>query len=590
MISMRLPPEFIAELKARNDIESLIGQYIVLKRAGSNLVGLCPFHNEKTPSFTIWPEKGSFYCFGCGVGGDAVSFIMQIEHLDYIEAVKMLADRCGMQMPESGVDDRTAKLKARIYEANREAARFFHDRLVAPEGKAARDYLTGRGLAPKTINQFGLGYAPDGWSEMTDHLHTLGFGNDILDQAGLVSKTQKGSFIDRFRNRVMFPVIDIRGNVIAFSGRKLNEDDFGGKYVNTSDTPVYRKGANIFGMNFAKNHADKRIILVEGNMDVVSLHQAGFNMAVAALGTAFTADQARLLARYTPEVVVTMDADGAGAKATDKVLRILSEAGVKARVLRLPECKDPDEFIKKNGASRFEALLDGAVTDIEYKLHLAGRDLDIMSSDGKLEYLRKTTAVLAEEKDMLARELYAAKISEICGVSKKTILEEIKNVEERNKKHTVRKELSAIVSPLPTKNDVNPQKRQFPRAAAAEEAVNSVLIKHPDFYDKIKETLTAEDFVTDFSRRVFEAICEVLDNNNVFDLSMIASEFSPSELGYVSMLENTAITGEHPEKVLDAGIAILRKEKKRISAGNDGDMSVDEWARMLKNIAEDKKG
>lgn len=584
---MKFGYDFLNELKMRNDIESVISSYVNLKRRGSNLIGSCPFHNEKTPSFTIWPEKGSYYCFGCGAGGDVITFIMQIERLDYVEAVKLLAERVGMQLPVDGEEDKLSKLKSRIYDANRAAAKFYYERLISPEGKEALSYLTGRGLLPKTIKQFGLGYAPDEWDALVKHLKSLGFTDYELKQANLVSETKKGSLIDRYRNRVMFPVIDIRGNFIAFSGRKLKEEDYGGKYVNTSDTPVYKKSANMFALNFAKNHCAERVILVEGNMDVISLHQAGFNMAVAALGTAFTADQARLLARYSDEVVVTMDADSAGAKSTDKVLKILAEAGVKARILRLPDCKDPDDYIKKHGATRFKALLDGAVSDIEYKLHQASEGIDLLTSDGKIEYLKKSIAILAP-LDELSKELYAGKLSELCGVSKEAILSAAEKEAVKQRKATVKKELNDIVKTVPSRDAVNPEKALYPRAASAEEHLISLLISHPDLYEEITDKIRADDFVTEFSKKLFEVVQAVLSEGRNFDLSQLGSDFSPKEIGYVSMIQNTMQTGNDPKRVAIESVEVIKQEKKSKDSKNLADMTTDEWAERMKSLADGK--
>lgn len=361
-----IPEDIINEIKYRNDIETAISSYVNLKRRGKNLVGLCPFHSEKTPSFTVYPENGSFYCFGCGVGGDVVTFTGLIENLDYIESVKLLAERSGVTLPQDGYDDSMQKLKNKIYDINRDTARFFHSFLMSEEGKWALDYLLGRGLTLKTIKHFGLGAAPDSWDMLIKHLKEKGYKEADMLAAGVVGKSQKGTLYDRFRKRVMFPIINIRGNIIAFSGRAMpGEDKQGGKYVNTSDTPVYKKSSNLFGMNFAKNVCSERVILVEGNMDVISLHQAGFTNAVAPLGTAFTMEQANLLARYTKEIVLTLDADAAGQKAIKRASELLENTGLKTRVVVIPDGKDPDEFIKKNGPDRFRALLEGAVSDIE---------------------------------------------------------------------------------------------------------------------------------------------------------------------------------------------------------------------------------
>ncbi|MBR2447834.1 MAG: DNA primase, partial [Clostridia bacterium] len=386
---MAIPHEVIEEIKYRNDIENTISQYVNLKRRGKNLVGLCPFHSEKTPSFTVYPENGSFYCFGCGVGGDVVTFTGLIENLDYIESVKLLAEKSGVTLPQDGYDDSMQRLKNKVYDINRETAKFFHSYLMSEDGKWALNYLLGRGLSLKTIKQFGLGAAPDSWDSLINHLKGKGYTISEMMTANVIGKSQRGSYYDRFRKRVMFPIINIRGNVVGFSGRAMpGEDKMGGKYVNTSDTPVYKKSENLFGINYAKNNCSEQIILVEGNMDVISLHQAGFNNAVAPLGTAFTPEQVNLIARYTKEIVLMLDADAAGQKAIRRASQMLENTGLNVRVVVIPDGKDPDEFIKNNGPDRFRALLSGAVSDIEYKLLMAANGLALDTDDGRLKYLQ----------------------------------------------------------------------------------------------------------------------------------------------------------------------------------------------------------
>ena len=403
---MRLLDDFIEELRQRNDIESVVSSYVTLKRRGSNLVGLCPFHNEKSPSFTVYTSSNSYYCFGCGAGGDPITFIRSIENLDYIDAVKFLADRCGMRMPESGYDDTMQKLRLKIYEINRAAARFFYKRLKTPEGKIGLDYLKSRQLSASTIKSFGLGYAPDSWDALHNHLRNLGYTDDLIFQADLISKRKNSSgYYDRFRNRVMFPIIDLRGNVIAFGGRRLTDDKTVAKYINSSDTPVYKKSTVLYALNYAKNSKRKGLILAEGYMDVIALHQAGFDNAVAACGTAFTQEQARLLSRYTDEIIVTLDADEAGQKATNRTIEILKSTGMNIRVLRVDGAKDPDEFIKKYGPERFQGLLDGANNDIEYKLSAVKAKFDLTTDDGRLSALKQISLVLAATDDNIARDL-----------------------------------------------------------------------------------------------------------------------------------------------------------------------------------------
>ena len=335
-----IPQSFIEELKMHSDIESVVSSYVQLKRRGRILVGLCPFHSEKTGSFTVYPESQSFYCFGCGAGGDVIGFIRRIENLEYVEAIKLLAQRAGMTVPEDAAEDRTAMLKTRILEMNREAARFYYDRLIEPAGEPALRYLLGRGLLPKTIKHFGLGYAPAQWSALTDMLAKKGFKYEEMEAACLARKGRNGGYYDVFRDRVMFPIIDLRGNVIGFGGRKMTGD--GPKYYNSPDTPVFKKTKNLFALNFAKKNGKlPYLILCEGYMDVISMHQAGFTQAVASLGTSLTSDQCRLAAAYTDEAILAYDSDEAGQKATAAPSVFLTKRAYTAACFQFPKQKTP---------------------------------------------------------------------------------------------------------------------------------------------------------------------------------------------------------------------------------------------------------
>lgn len=587
---MAIPEEIINEIKYRNDIESVMAPYIDLKRRGKNLVGLCPFHNEKTPSFTVYPENGSFYCFGCGVGGDVFSFVRQIENLDYIDAVKLLAERSGVTIPQDGYDDSMQKLKNTIYEINRETARFYHTYLMSPDGKWALDYLTGRGLSIDTIKHFGLGAAPDSWDSLIKHLKGLGYSIADMIQANVVGKSQRGTYYDRFRKRVMYPIINIRGKVIGFSGRAMpGEDKMGGKYVNTSDTPVYKKSENLFGMNFAKNHCDEQIILVEGNMDVITLHQAGFENAVAALGTSFTDDQAKLLSRYTKEIVLIMDSDAAGQKAARRAGEILQNTGLEIRVVVLPDGKDPDEYIKKQGAARFRALLDGAVSEIEYKLLTAVEGIDTSSSDGKLQYLSRAAVIIAESSDVMTRDLYIGKLSDKYGVSRTALESKINDIRKQKFKQREKREFDEILHPKFSKTDVNPEKRMYPAAVAAEETVIAILLQHPDFYETACERLKSHDMISVINRRIYKSLCECIAEGRHPDLSYFGEMLNQAEMGYLASLANSEKGDKNALIVLKDSIKVILDEGVRIKSGDTKNMSVDDWANNLQKIIDAKK-
>lgn len=583
-----IPEDIINEIKYRNDIETAVSQYVNLKRRGKNLVGLCPFHSEKTPSFTVYPENGSFYCFGCGAGGDVFTFTGLIENLDYIESVKLLAERSGVALPQDGYDDSMQKLKNTIYDINRDTARFFHSYLMSPDGKWALDYLYGRGLTLKTIKHFGLGAAPDSWDALIKHLKSKGYRESDMIAANVVGKSQRGSLYDRFRKRVMFPIINIRGNIIAFSGRAMpGEDKQGGKYVNTADTPVYKKSANLFGMNFAKNACAERVILVEGNMDVISLHQAGFTNTVAPLGTAFTTEQANLLARYTKEIVLMLDADAAGQKAIKRATELLQNTGLSVRVVVIPDGKDPDEYIKKNGADRFSALLSGAVSDMEYKLLTAAAGIDLASDDGRLKYLAAAAEIIAEDEDIMARDVYIGKMCEKYGVSRTALTAKVEEIRRKNRHIKKQKEITDIIRPKFTKDDINPERRSSPKGTAAEETLIAVLLKHPDLYKKAKSELPPEKMITSLNRRIYEIIIEALDSGRSLDISLFAQRLIPAEIGYLVALQNGDKADKNAEIVLRDCIRVILEEDI-ISAGGQKDATVEDWAENLKNIIDIK--
>lgn len=587
-----IPEDIINEIKYRNDIETAVSQYVNLKRRGKNLVGLCPFHSEKTPSFTVYPENGSFYCFGCGVGGDVFTFTGLIENLDYMESIKLLAERSGISLPQDGYDDSMQRLKKRIYDINRDTARFFHSFLMSPGGKWALDYLTGRGLTVKTIKHFGLGAAPDSWDALIHHLKEKGYTESDMLAANVIGKSERGGIYDRFRKRVMFPIINIRGNIIAFSGRAMpGEDKQGGKYVNTADTPVYKKSENLFGINFAKSVCSERVILVEGNMDVISLHQAGFENTVAPLGTAFTTEQANLLSRYTKEIVLMLDADAAGQKAVRRASGLLENTGLSVRVVVIPDGKDPDEYIKKNGKERFAALLEGAVSDMEYKLLTAAKDIDLNNEDGRLKYLAAAAEIIAATDDIMTRDIYIGRLSEKYGVSRTALTTRVNELRKRNSRQKQKKEITDIIRPKFTKDDINPERRKSVKGTAAEETLIAVLLKNPDFYKIAADKLPPEKMLTSLNRRIYETIISVLEHGGSLDISAFAEKLLPAEIGYLVSLQNSEKAGKNPEIVLKDCIGVILEEDMLLESAEKAESSVEEWAAGLQNlIAEKSKG
>ena len=440
---MALPDSFIQELLSKNDIESVASSYVAFKRRGRNLVGLCPFHGEKTASFNLYPETNSFYCFGCGAGGDVITFIKRIENLEYMDAVRLLADRSGMKMPEQrNENDQTSRLRMRILEANREAARLYHAALYRPEGRVALDYYHSRGYTDATIKHFGLGFAPPGWDYLLKGLRAKGFKDEELVAAFLAAKGRNGGTYDVFRNRVMIPIIDIRGNVVGFGGRVL--DDSKPKYINTEGTLAFSKSRNLFALNFAKN-TGRELNLCEGYMDVIAMHQAGFTNTVAALGTSFPEEQMQLIARYADRINLIFDADGAGQKATRRAIENLRRTGLDVRVVTIPDGKDPDEFIKKNGAGAFKLLLERSANAVEHRLLEIGKEHNVHTSEGKLAYYREAAKILAALDSPVERDLYAGRLSDLLGISKDAILQEVESARKKKRRQEVKYQLPNLI-------------------------------------------------------------------------------------------------------------------------------------------------
>lgn len=585
---MALPQYFLQELKSRSDLSDIAASYVNLKRQGKNLVGLCPFHNEKTGSFNIYPENGSFYCFGCGAGGDVITFIMKIENLDYIEAVRFLAQRTGLQMPEDGVDDSMSKLRTRILEINRETARFFYSSLKSQEGKIALDYLLKRGLTPQTIKKFGLGYSPSGGFELTNHLRAKGFTAEEIIQANVAGRSRNGNPYDRFRSRVMFPIIDLRGNVVAFGGRALLPEEKA-KYINTSDTPVYHKSNMLFAMNFAKNSNSRQLILAEGYMDVISLHQAGFENTVASLGTAFTDEQARLMARHADEVVICYDSDDAGQRAAQKAIGILRKTGLFVKVLAVPGNKDPDEYIQsygKDGHARFKALLEGAGNDIEYKLYKIKEKYDIETNEGKTKYLRECLPVLAGIDDLIEREVYAGNLSKETEVDKKAILEMATKERSKLNQKRYRDNIKSQNEVVAAKSAVNTEKRKNTSLTNAEEGLIAYLIGNSEEIIGVSQKLPPEKFVTSFCRRIYTMMIEKAEHGEV-SLTALSEQLSAEETSELARI--LAVHNEPPITSKEASGFITQLEHSVIV--NDDEIknsSADEYREIFEKIRNQK--
>ena len=536
---MAFPPEFLRELEDRSRIEEIAGRYVNLKRRGKNLTGLCPFHSEKTPSFNIYPGNNSYYCFGCGKGGEVINFVMDAERLDFVEAVKWLAQRAGMPLPEQSWDDSLSKLRLRVLEVNREAGRFFYQTLVSPEGRAGLEYFQGRGLDPAAIKKFGLGYAPESGFGLVNHLRAKGYTVEEMTQADVARLSQRGNPYDRYRGRVMFPIFDLRGNVVAFGGRVLTDEK--PKYINTSDTPVYHKSSGLFAMNLAKNSDSRQLILAEGYMDVIALHRAGFSNAIASLGTSLTEEQARIMKRYADEAVICYDSDEAGQKATQRAIPILKNAGLRVRVVTVPGGKDPDEFMRnygKDGPLRFKQLLEGGGTDVEYRLQKLRDQYGLETEAGRARYLSEAVEqVLGKLRDPMEQDVYAGKLAEETGVGKDRILAAAGGPARREAKKEEKKLIRAQmeVAALEAGAALNPEKKEHMRAALAEEGLIAYLFLHQDKAEALQKLLPPEKFVTAFNRRVYAALLGKTIHGAA-TLTGLGEELSQAEMGELSRM------------------------------------------------------
>ena len=527
---MALSDSFLQELKMKTDIEDVISTYVTLKRRGATLVGLCPFHNEKTPSFTVYPATQSFYCFGCGAGGDAITFLKKIENLDYLDAVKTLAQRAGLQMPQEGFDDSLSKRRRRILEMNREAARFYHSVLLSPEGKVGYDYYIGRALSAATINHFGLGFAPNQWDALLKHMRAKGYQPAELVDAGLARKGQKG-YYDNFRNRVMTPIIDVRGNVIAFGGRVL--DDSKPKYINTGDTLVYKKTNELFALNFAKDSKEDALILCEGYMDVIAMHQAGFTNAVAGCGTALTTEQVRLISRYAKEVILTYDADEAGQKALQKAMTLFDQTDVKVRIPALVGGKDPDEIIRTYGRDKFKGMLEGASNETEFRLLALRRQYNLATTQGKIDFIGGALQILVTLPPV-EQDLYVSRLSEELGVERQNMKVQLQDLVARQGNRREKREFNRIVQENMRKTARETMATDASlRKLRAEDRLISLLLRYPDC-SRLCKDFDPQWLTPGFAQRVFMLILQRLENGDGTELMDLRDRLTDDEMGRLS--------------------------------------------------------
>lgn len=575
-----------------NRIDDVMSGYVTLKRSGRTYKCLCPFHSEKTPSCVVYPDTDSFHCFGCGTGGDVITFIMKIENLSFIEAVKLLAQKSGITMPEdAGFDDSISVKKQRLYKMNKAAAKYFYSNLRTEKGRKGLEYLLGRGLKPETIKKFGLGVAIDSWNGLKYHMLGEGFSEQELIDASLITVSGKGKgTFDFFMNRAMFPFFDLQGNIIAFGGRTLSDSD-NRKYLNSKETPVFKKNRTLFCLNYAKAEASKKkqILLCEGNMDVISLHQAGFENAVATCGTAITPEHARLMSQYCSEVIICYDSDAAGQKATQKALNILSDAGISAKVIKMQGAKDPDEFIGKFGPAAFQNLIDRSDGAINFELTKCSAGLDMNKDTDRIEYLKRCFNVLSEISSPIEREVYISKVASENNIAKSVVEQEVSTIIRKRTGAYKKREWNRTVNFTDRKTDkLNPNENTLPREVKAEKGILSFIFMNPDQADWVSERLPAEKFVSDINRRIYIFLLNKIKSSEDYSISSFHDEFSSDEMGKIS--EIIAISKEHSEsrESVSDYIDVLNSHNITNGSSANGELTDDDLISLQKMLREKK--
>ena len=582
---MAFPASFIDELIARNPIEDVVGQYVTLKRSGSNLFGLCPFHGEKTASFSVAPDKGIFYCFGCHKGGGVINFEMEIEGLSYPDAVRALAKRAGMEVPEDEQYQSRYRQQERLWALHKEAARFFHSQLYAPIGAEALRYAAGRGMPKSILTKFGIGYAPDSWTDLVDYLRKKGYTDQELRDSGLVTVSRKnGNLFDRFRDRLMFPIIDVRGNVIGFGGRIMNDKDkSAAKYLNSPETLIFNKRKNLFALNLAKKSKLGYLILVEGYMDAIALHQYGFDCAVASLGTALTEDGANLLSRYTDQVVLIYDGDAAGQNATQRAIPILEKAGLQVKVLQMRDAKDPDEFLKKYGADRFKLLLEESSNRVEYQLTAILKKYDLRDDDQRVKYLQESAGLISTLGSSVQREVYAGRVAEVAKISLDAMKLEVNRAYKRRQYQEKKKQEKIDLSPA---KNLQPKSRAIRydnlKSAMAEEMLLSLVLREPALLDKTRD-LSAGMFSSELLGRAYDQLSSRYQQGLDVTLSGL-TDFEPEEMSHIAGILQRQDGPVNEQALLDCVGTIREEYQKAHTESADDLMRLREKMQKSKGI------
>lgn len=575
---MAIPEQFIDDLVSRSDIADVVSSYVSLNKKGNNLWGLCPFHNEKTPSFSVSPDKQIYHCFGCGKGGGVISFIMEIENLPFVDAVKLLAKRAGLEVPESSENEAYRKKRTRLLELSRDAARFYHDYLTSPGGQRVRDYIAQRQISPRTATRFGLGAAPDQWDALTKAMTAKGYTKMDLIDAGLAVAGKNGGIYDKFRSRLMLPVIDVRGEVVGFTSRLLPGEE-GAKYLNTPETVLFKKGRLIYALNFAKNTKRPNLVLVEGNIDVITLHQAGFDNVVATMGTALTEEHARILARYTKELVLCYDNDAAGKQSTDRVLNILKNANLTVRVLQLPNAfdaegkpikQDPDDFVKRFGPAAFEKCLNGSAGQNDYRLDSLQSKHDLSTEEGRLAYLKDAVATVAALQSPIEREIYSNKAAAAGGISAAAMAQEVaryrKDKAWRAKKLQAKKDLTPAAQLQPKAREL---RYENIRSARAEEGVIRLLLLDPDLLDQTA-SLGPDQFSSPLLAKLYVLLKQRHSQGLSLQLGALSGVLTPEEISHISGILEQPESRSNSSQALRDYIEIIETEAAK-RGGSDLD-------------------
>ena len=575
---MAFPPSFIDELIARNPIEDVVGQYVSLKRSGSNMFGLCPFHGEKTASFSVAPDKGIYYCFGCHKGGGSINFMMEVEGLSYPDAVRKLAQRVGMEVPEDEQYQSRYRQQERLWALMKEAARYFHSQLYSPAGAEGLAYAGKRGMPKGTLTKFGIGFAPNTWNGLCDAMRAKGYTDQELKDAGLVSE-KNGRIYDRFRNRLMFPIIDTRGNIIGFGGRVM--DDSTPKYLNSPETLIFNKRKNLFGLNLAKKSKLGYLILVEGYMDAIALHQYGFDCAVASLGTSLTEEHAALLSRYTEQVYLIYDADEAGQRAAQRAIPMLERAGLRIKVLKVRDAKDPDEFLKKFGPDKFKLLLEESANRVEYQLNVIRGKYDIREDDQKIRYVHEAAELICTLDSPIQREVYGGRVAETAGISMEAMKLEVNKAFKRR---------MAILRKKKEREDLAPAKALQPKersirydnmkSAIAEEGILAQILREPALLGECKQ-LRGSDFSVQLLGKVYDDLRSRYSQGLEVTLSVL--ELTAEEMSHVAGITHRNTGTVNADAFRDCVRTVLAEHQSAVVSSDDDLMA-------LRNKLKERKG